>query len=384
MSVQTIPERFRVGFGLAGALAIAGLITVTLSYGQGYFDPGYELTAVFPSSSQGLFTDGGSSVKLRGVNVGEVSGIELLPDGRARVSMFLDEGVRVPDTVKASIEPLSIFGPKFVHLEAGEHEGVGPFLGDGDEIERTATLAEVTDILESATELFEKLDPADLVVTIDAIAEGTSGMGDEMGRSIDAGAALLGVAADHADDIRRFLGDAALLTGTISTRGDSILATLANAETVISALGDGEDLDDLLDVTTGISSTFADLLRDNTDNLTTTIDSVGAFIASVNTKSEKLPDLLDLVGTFFGRLSDVIRFDGPADTKMAAVQTFISVDLCLVYGLCVGQGDVVATSAGAATPAQVLDARALRAMSDATPPTGVLTDFADLLTGTAP
>src|SRR3546814_1246928 len=74
--MQHIPERVRAVFGLAGALALAGTIAVVLAYGQGYYDDGYEPEAVFPSSSQGLFTDGGSSVKLRGVNVGEVSGVE--------------------------------------------------------------------------------------------------------------------------------------------------------------------------------------------------------------------------------------------------------------------------------------------------------------------
>lgn len=381
MSVQSIPERFRAGFGLAGALVIAGLITVTLAYGQGYYDPGYELTAVFPTSSQGLFTDGGSSVKMRGVNVGEVSGIELLPDGRAEVTLFVHDGVQVPDSVVASIEPLSIFGPKFVRLEPGEHEGVGPFLGDRDEIAHTRTLAEVTDILENATELFDKLDPADLVVTIDAIAEGTSGMGDEIGRTIDSGAALLGVAADHSDDLRRFLGDAALLSETFAGRGDQLLATLDNAETLISALGDGSDLDDLLDMTTVISSTFADLLRDNTQNLDVTIDSVAAFISGVDAESDKLPDMLDLVGSFFGRLSDIIRFEGPGDTLMGGTRTFISLDLCLTYGLCVGQEPVAAASAGSVTPAEITQARALRAMSDAEAPTGDLADLAALLTG---
>ena len=109
MNLESVPERYRVGFGLAGALAIAGVITVVLAYGQGAYAKGYEVTAVFPTSSQGLFTDGGSAVKLPGVNVGEVSGIELLDDGRAEVTLFIDDHVRVPDTAMASIEPLSIF-----------------------------------------------------------------------------------------------------------------------------------------------------------------------------------------------------------------------------------------------------------------------------------
>jgi phospholipid/cholesterol/gamma-HCH transport system substrate-binding protein len=389
MNLQTVPERFRVGFGLAGALAIAGLTTVVLAYGQGAYDNGFEVTAVFPTSSQGLFTDGGSAVKLRGLNVGEVSGIELLPDGRARVTLFLHEGTRVPDSAMASIEPLSIFGPKFVLLEPGAHETAGPYLGDGDEIPHTQTQRELTDILAATTELFEHLDPLDLVITIDAIAEGTSGLGPHIGRTIDASGALAAVAADHAADIRQFLGDVALLSGTFAEHADDILAIGADLDALVdAALQDPDRLEQLLDSTTAISSTFARLLRDNEDELDTTIRSVGSFIADISVEADQIPEFVDMLGTFFGRLSDVIRFDGPSETRMAGLRGFISLDLCLVYGVCplgvsaAGAPTASPTGAGV-SPGDVADARALRAMADATPPAGRLVEFAAILTGAA-
>lgn len=381
MNLQFVPERIRVGFGLSGALVIAGLITVVLAYGQGQFSKGYELSAVFPTSSQGLFTDGGSSVKLRGLNVGEVSDIELLDDGRARVTLFIHEGTRVPDSAVASIEPLSVFGPKFVRLEPGDHELTGPFLGEGDEIAQTRTQRELTDILATTTELFDHVDPLDIVAVVDALAEGTSGLGPQIGRTIDASSALAAVAADHADDIRQFLGDVARLSDTFASHGDDILAIGSNLATIIDAgLDEPDRVEQLLDVTTEISSTFARLLRDNEDELDTTIRAVGSFIADISIEADQIPELIDMLGTFFGRLSDVIRFDGPSDTRMAGLRGFISLDLCLVYGVC----PIGASAAGAGTPADVTDARALRAMADTTAPTGLLADFAALLTGPRP
>src|SRR5688572_8382849 len=128
MELQHTPVPIRVAFGLACSLAIAGVVVVALAVGQGAFDRGYELRATFPSSSQGLFTDGGSAVKLRGVDVGEVRGIELRDDGRAEITLFIRDGVRVPDSALAAIEPLSIFGPKFIRIEPGANEGIGPYL----------------------------------------------------------------------------------------------------------------------------------------------------------------------------------------------------------------------------------------------------------------
>src|SRR3546814_6167380 len=85
----------------------------------------------------------------------------------------------------------------------------------------------------------------DLVVTIDAIAEGTSGMGDEIGRTIDASSALVDVAARHADDIRQFLGDVALLSDTFATRGDDFLATLGHADQLLDVVRSEEHTSEL-------------------------------------------------------------------------------------------------------------------------------------------
>jgi hypothetical protein len=73
---------------------------------------------------------------------------------------------------------------------------------------------------------------------------------------------------------------------------------------------------------------------------------------------------------------------------MAGLRGFISLDLCLVYGVCplgvsaAGAPTASPTGAGV-SPRDVADARALRAMADATPPAGRLVEFAAILTGAA-
>ena len=111
-----------------------------------------------------------------------------------------------------------------------------------------------------------------------------------------------------------------------------------------------------------------------------TIRSVGSFVAGISVEADQIPELIDMLGTFFGRLSDIIRFDAPSDTRMAGLRGFISLDVCLVYGVC----PLGAAAAGTSVPAEVTDARALRAMADATAPRGPLADFAALLTGAGP
>jgi phospholipid/cholesterol/gamma-HCH transport system substrate-binding protein len=355
MRVHDLPRRFKAGFGCVGVLLLVAGATIALRYGQGYFEPGYELTAVFPSSSQGLYTDGGSDVKLRGLDVGTVRGIELLDDGRVEITLFMDDGVEVPDTAVASIEPLSVFGPKFIRIAPGEHEGTEHVLRPGDEIEHTLAPVELTEILASATRLFEDIDPQDLITVLDEIADGVSGLGPEIGRSIDAAGELLEVGAAHDADTRAFLGDLAALATELADHAGAARSITEDLATVLPVLTEEPDrLGDLLDATSAISASFADLLADNAHQIDTSILAVATFVAGVDERASEIPAFVDLIGSFFGRLSDVIRFEAPAGKQMAGLRGFIALDLCLVYGVCplgpAVDADIEALAAAPPTP----------------------------------
>ena len=131
--MRDTPRRVLVCLGAVVAVFVTSVAVVLVAYGRGYYDGGYQVTAVFPASAQGLFTDGGSEVKMRGVGIGTVAGIELLPDGRARFRLLLKKDARLASTASASIEPLSLFGPKFIEIVPGAGEANGPFLAPGAE-----------------------------------------------------------------------------------------------------------------------------------------------------------------------------------------------------------------------------------------------------------
>ena len=333
--IHDLPRSLRAACGLAGAVLLAGLTVVALRYGTGYFDGGYDIYATFPSSSQGLYTDGGSDVKLRGVDIGTVAGIELQGDGQVRVRLRIDPGKEVPNTVVASIEPLSVFGPKFVRLLPDAREDTGDALEEGDEVAETLAPVELTDILASATELFDAVDPNDLVTIFRTLADGVGGLGPEIGRTIDASAELLEIGARHADDTRRFLSDLAALSTTLAEHADDARSITDDLAEVLPVLNEQPGrLDELLDATTAISGSFADLLEDNAEELDATIRAVATFIDGVHLRSDQIPEFLHLIDSFFGRLTDVIRFDGPGSAQMAGLRGFIALDPCLVYGVC--------------------------------------------------
>ncbi len=333
--IHDLPRSLRVALGWTGAVLLFAVSVVAVRYGNGYYDGGYDLYATFPTSSQGLYTDGGSDVKLRGVNIGSVAGIDLQDDGRVRLRLRIDDGIEVPDTAVASIEPLSVFGPKFVRLQPDATEGTGGPLQSGDEVAETLAPVELTEILASATRLFAEVDPRDVVAILSTVSQGISGLGPDIGRTIDSSAELLGIGARHTEDTKQFLRDLAALAGTLADHADDARSITDDLATLLPTVnGERGRLDELLDATTAISGSFADLLEDNAEELDATITAVATFIDGVADRTEEIPDFLHLIDSFFGRLSDVIRFDGPGSAQMAGLRGFIALDPCLVYGIC--------------------------------------------------
>ena len=330
---------------MAFVVLALGSTVVVLNYGQGYYDAGYHVRAVFPASSQGIFTDGGTAVKMRGLNIGSVSDIEILDDGRARITLFLDEGVDVPEGAMASIEPLSVFGPKFVRIDPGPTELTGPYLEDGGEILETAVSPELTEILAEATELFERIDPYELVAIFDAVSEGITGLGPELGRTIDAGAELADVGQRHTEDLRLFLDDVAALSSVTASRAGDLVTTIGNLRTLAPLVVEhADDIDALLAATTSIATDFATLLRDNRDTVDAFVDGTAAFVDGIYLHAAEIPEFIDLLRSFFGGFADIIRMPGPEGTLLGALRGFISLNPCLLLGVCLAEQAGVASA----------------------------------------
>lgn len=92
---------------------------------------GYTLTATFLKSG-GL--ESGNDVRINGIKVGSVTGIELTPDYTARVVLNVKESVKLPSDTVAAIVSDGLMGGIFLQLEPGK---AADALKDGDAIKQT-------------------------------------------------------------------------------------------------------------------------------------------------------------------------------------------------------------------------------------------------------
>jgi phospholipid/cholesterol/gamma-HCH transport system substrate-binding protein len=297
-------------------------------------DPGPVLTAEFGRAGQGLGS--GTPVKVRGVTVGSVADVELTGGGRARVRLRIDPGTRVPDTVTASIEPASAFGPKFVDLVPGAHADTGPYLASGARIARTSDPRDLSDLLARADAGLGAVDAEEVGTIVHTVATGLEGQGARLRETIDQTGILLDVAYKNRANARRFIGDAATLSGAVSDKGDELVAISGDANALIGTAARGQGrlagfADGLSDVSLLVSHGFdkrggqlGEAFRSSERTAWIIYSQLGLVGDAVRTGNELLP--------LYGELTSM---KGTGGKNYIRTQGYLPTDPCqLLLGVC--------------------------------------------------
>jgi phospholipid/cholesterol/gamma-HCH transport system substrate-binding protein len=322
----------RVGIALVMVAAIAAtLLYVVRSYGS---VSGTPYSAVFGRSGQGL--DASSAVKIRGVTVGGISSVTLNAKGRAVVTLHLDPGVKVPGTTTASIEPVSVFGPKFVNLILGAGEGRGPYLPAGAMIAKTQDPTDLSNSLGDAYGALSAVDPGEVTTIVHTLGRGLDGKGQELRGIVDNGGKVVDVAYRHRADAQRFLGDTAALADSLGGSGGQITGIAQDVNVITpDLLARADKVRALLAEMSTISGLAAHGLRKHREDLRAAVTS-GERAASV------IYAQLGLAGngvrgltTLLGVLNKLITAKGPGGYNQLNVEAFVATDLCeLFVGAC--------------------------------------------------
>jgi virulence factor Mce-like protein len=318
--------------GLACFVLLVGAVAYAVKAGLGGFAGGYELTSSFDRVIAGL--EPGSAVKIRGVTVGEVKSIDLdNQSGKVIIALRMQSDRQVPDTAVASVEPLSIFGPKFIKLVPGEHEQSGPFLPEGGRIAQTVKPVEFLDTLAQTYRLVRATNPEDLGTVIHTLAEGLGGLGPTVGQTIDDAAVATGFGVRTLEPFLGLLRDLRPLSDRVVADAGDFSRISSDLHQVLPDIASRADkLARLLDQTAKVSSEAGDLLSRHRMGINNLLTGVGAILAAIHAQLGDLPGFLESLGGF-GELGRAIFVPGPAGTTLLGARGVIPADLCrLVTG----------------------------------------------------
>jgi phospholipid/cholesterol/gamma-HCH transport system substrate-binding protein len=329
---------------IVGAICVVltlALLAVGLRAVTGAFDPGYELQASFPQIGQGLDTF--SDVRIRGVRVGTVEDIAVDEHGRPLVTIRMQPDVRVPRTARASVEPLSIFGPTYIALDPGEAEGTGPYLEPDETIAASGRTAELQDLLERTSQLLAGIDPDELGAVLRSSATIAADLAPRAGPMVDASTRLSGVAARHTDRGTRLLADLDRISTELEGVGPTLSSIAQDAGSLLPALVDAEDdLSATLGAAVRSAQVVSEVLERHPDAISQLaqglLPAVLPPLAAVAGNVRVIPEFVEVIATFFAELAGVMHLDAPRGGRLGGIEMYLQPDPCEIFDLCPGGG----------------------------------------------
>src|SRR5262249_40100285 len=148
---------------------IVAIIVTTVVLFTGKFNSYVPVTLT--SERAGLVMESGAKVKMRGVQVGRVAGIEGGHEPvRLKLELFPDQVKYIPANVGAQIKATTAFGAKYVDLIYPDNPG-RKRIAAGDVLVSRNVSVEVNTVFQNLVDVLHKIDPAKLNAVLTAFAE---------------------------------------------------------------------------------------------------------------------------------------------------------------------------------------------------------------------
>jgi phospholipid/cholesterol/gamma-HCH transport system substrate-binding protein len=294
---------------MAFSLSTASLAGVALGVEvDNPFEP--ERTVIHAEFERAVGLYDQSRVFADGVEVGQVTGIEVLP-GSVRVELSINDIAIEADT-SAILRLRSLIGERYVEL-TDVWTGDGERLESGDVIplERTVVPAEITDVLDEAARVSKELDGATLNRVIEELAVVVGDDGAAVEALLEDLADAGDVVAARADDLDELIGSLDTAVATLAEKDQTVVSVLRNGTTVSQALLAQEGALDAavqsIDTIVGDLSGFAGDQRQGLTELAGNLSQVGELLAAHRADFERTVDYLPWASYGFAR---AITHDG--------------------------------------------------------------------------
>lgn len=253
-------------YGVAFLLVLALLLGLSVAMFQKRFTPVVLVDLMTDRVGNQLQTL--SDVKVRGLIVGEVRAIERVGDGaRVRLALQPDQVGAIPQDVSARLLPKTLFGERYVDLVVPPNPA-RQSLREGDVIpqDRSSVAIELEQVFSNLLPMLQAVKPADLAVTLNAMANALEGRGERLGdnlvlvdryftelnpnlpvlqQDISGLADVASLYADAAPDLLRMARDLSVTNRTIVAKQTSLAGFFAGttrfSRTATTVLTENED-----------------------------------------------------------------------------------------------------------------------------------------------
>ncbi|MFI0370356.1 MCE family protein [Actinomadura sp. 1N219] len=255
--------RYRL-LGTAMVIVIGLLLALTVAFYNKAFTPVTEVTV--DAERAGLQLLPHSDVKVRGLIVGEVRGIDATAKG-ATLRLALDPGKAklVPRNVQARLLPKTLFGEKYVDLQIPAQPGpLGLAEGAVIQQDRSQAAVEIDKLLNDLLPLLRAVKPEQLNATLNALATALQGRGDQIGRNLEQADELLRKINPQLGTLVHDLNGLADVSDVYHAAAPDLLQTLRNLNVTSKTITDEKaTIEQLIPATTNLALDADTFMRHN-------------------------------------------------------------------------------------------------------------------------
>ena len=245
--------------------AVTAVLTFTVLSFTGRFRSYAPVTLT--ADRAGLVMESGAKVKLRGVAVGRVGGIERTRSGVAlNLQIEPDQMQYIPANIGAEIRATTLFGAKFVDLVYPAEPSADTLI-PGTVLRSRNVTSEVNTVFQNLVGVLDQIDPPKLNAILSSIADAVRGRGAQIGEAASDANAVLIALNTRSDSLSRDWVSLKGFSDTYAAAAQNLIAILDAASTASVTVSDrSAQLDVLLLNTIGFTRTGSELLATTADN----------------------------------------------------------------------------------------------------------------------
>ncbi len=287
--------------GLLGVVITVLITSVALSAGGiKTAIEGSEYSAEF-SDASGLRS--GNAVRIAGITVGEVTGVELAGQ-HVRVD-FVVNGEDLGSESEAAIKTESALGTKFLDLHPVGKRRLRP--GATIPIERTEAAYDLPEVLDDVTAQTEKIDLEQFAGALDTLSTTFAHAPEGIRRSLEGARRLSEVVSSRDQALRQVLGNVDSVSGILAARNDDLVAILTDGNALLQELKiRRETIRQLLVGVRAFSEQLRGLVADHKDTLGPTLTELSKSLAVLNKHARGLSESIRMLAGFGRSLMEAV------------------------------------------------------------------------------
>ncbi|MGK5533095.1 MCE family protein [Streptomyces sp. URMC 129] len=248
----------------------------------------------------------GDSIRIAGVQVGEVTGIKVVDRRYAEVEFTVEKGRELPSSTTASVRYLNMVGQRYISLGQGAGE-VSDALEPGETIplDRTTPALDLTQLFNGFQPLFRGLDPEETNQLAGEIVQVFQGEGGTVTSLLNHVGSLTTTLAAEDEVIGEVIENLNTVLDTMNEREEEFTELVSTTQELVSGFAaDREPLGDAIQAMGDLSVSTAELLEEGREPLRQDIAELGRLSSNL---AENTPLVEDFLQNTPGKMEAIAR-----------------------------------------------------------------------------